>query len=90
MVVWWLVAFVRRIHQWLVDSPHKEPVTRKMFPFVVVIMSYSPEISISVYPPSNRDYSPQESVPTDVKFLESLHHFFTFNAMHVDDLKVLH
>ena len=27
------LAFVRRIHQWTVYSPHKGPVTRKMFPF---------------------------------------------------------
>ena len=27
------LAFVRRIHRWPVDSRHKGPVTRKMFPF---------------------------------------------------------
>ena len=31
-------AFVRGIHRWSVDSPHKGPVTRKMFPFDDVIM----------------------------------------------------
>ena len=31
--------FVRGIHQWSVNSPQKEPVTRKMFPFDEVIMS---------------------------------------------------
>ena len=31
-------AFVRGIHRWPVDSPHKWPVTRKMFPFDDVIM----------------------------------------------------
>ena len=30
--------FVRGIHQWPVNSPHKWPVTRKMFPFDDVIM----------------------------------------------------
>ena len=35
------LAFVREIHQWLVNSPHKEPVTRKMFPFDDVIMGNS-------------------------------------------------
>ena len=34
-------AFVRGIHQWPVNSPHKGPVTRKMFPFDDVIMHYS-------------------------------------------------
>ena len=32
------LAFVRGIHQWSVDSPHKGPVTLKMFPFDDVIM----------------------------------------------------
>ena len=32
------LAFVRRIHQWPVNSPHTGTVTRKMFPFYDVIM----------------------------------------------------
>ena len=32
------LAFVRGIHRWPVDSPHKGPVTRKIFPFDDVIM----------------------------------------------------
>ena len=47
------LAFVRGIHRSLVNSPHKGPVTRKMFPFDDVIMfswrcvfhySYFPDI----------------------------------------------
>ena len=34
------LAFVRGIHRGPVNSPHKWPVTRKMFPFDDVIMSY--------------------------------------------------
>ena len=34
------LAFVQRIHRWPVNSPHKWPVTRKMFPFDDVIMIY--------------------------------------------------
>ena len=34
------LAFVRRIHRGPVNSPHKRPVTRKMFPFDDVIMWY--------------------------------------------------
>ena len=34
------LAFVRRIHRWPVNSPHKGPVTRKMFPFDDVIMIF--------------------------------------------------
>ena len=33
------LAFVRGIHRWPVNSQHKGPVTRKMFPFNDVIMS---------------------------------------------------
>ena len=32
------LAFVRGIHRWTMISPHKGPVTRKMFPFDDVIM----------------------------------------------------
>ena len=32
------LAFVRGIHRWPVNSPHKGPVTRKSFPFDDVIM----------------------------------------------------
>ena len=35
------LAFVRGIHRWPVNSPHKWPVTRKMFPFDYVIMCCS-------------------------------------------------
>ena len=34
------LTFVRGIHRWPVNSPHKRPVTRKMFPFYDVIMIY--------------------------------------------------
>ena len=34
------LAFVRGIHRWPVNSPHTWPVTRKMFPFVGVVMEY--------------------------------------------------
>ena len=33
------LAFVRGIHRWPVNSPHKRPVTQKMFPFDDVIMT---------------------------------------------------
>ena len=34
------LAFVRGIHRWPVNSPHKGSVTRKMFPFDDVIMDW--------------------------------------------------
>ena len=33
-----LLAFMRGINQWPVNSPRKGPVTRKMFPFDYVVM----------------------------------------------------
>ena len=39
------LAFVRGINRWPVNSPHKEPVTRKMFPFDDVIMCFDNGIS---------------------------------------------
>ena len=48
------LAFVRGIHQWPVNSPHKEQVTRKMFPFYDVIMMV---IFFSKYPQQTFHYS---------------------------------
>ena len=42
------LAFVRGIHRRPVNSPHKWPVTRKMFPFDDVIMSCSSITNISL------------------------------------------
>ena len=36
------LAFVRGIHRWPLNSPHKGPVTRKMFPFDDVIIMHAP------------------------------------------------
>ena len=41
------LAFVRAIHQWPVNSPHKGPVTMKMFPFDDVIMVKSLLLSLT-------------------------------------------
>ena len=42
------LAFVRGIHRWPVNSPHKGPVTRKIFPFDDVIMMISCLISVTM------------------------------------------
>ena len=41
------LAFVRGIQRWPVNSPHKWPFTRKMFPFGDIIMQASEIIMIS-------------------------------------------
>ena len=40
------LAFVRGLHRWPVNSPHKWPITRKIFPFDDLIMWY---IDISLF-----------------------------------------
>ena len=42
------LAFVRGIHRWPVISPHKGPVTRKMFPFDDVIMTHKRVTLLSI------------------------------------------
>ena len=62
-IIWWTVysdqrkhqspawlAFVQGIHRWPVNSPHKGPVTRKMFPFDDVIMLELQYISRNIRP----------------------------------------
>ena len=41
------LAFVMGIHRWPVNSPHKGPVTRKMFPSDDVIMVSSPVLLLA-------------------------------------------
>ena len=43
------LAFVQEIHRWPVISPHKGPVTRKMFPFDDVIMINSIDKNVCMY-----------------------------------------
>ena len=66
------LAFVRGFHQWPVNSPHKGPVTQKMFPFddVIMLHPYIWErvvLSIPIHQPSTPP-TPTALVP--VKFLE--------------------
>ena len=44
------LAFVRGIHRWPVNSPHKWPVTRKMFPFddVIMVLNLTQSMTVSL------------------------------------------
>ena len=64
------LAFVWGINRWPVNSPHKWPVTRKMFPFDHVIM-YARLFSIvayrlSVAPRQHYVYMPWRNFPTSM------------------------
>ena len=55
-IVCWTVcsgadAFAKGVHRWLVNSPHKGPVTRKMLQFDDVIMDHD----LSLTPPTIRN-----------------------------------
>ena len=56
------LAFVCGIHRGPVNSPHKEPVTRKMFPFDDAIMILSPKNS------EKTPHSPPVTVMCGVSF----------------------
>ena len=43
------LAFVRGIHRWPVNSPHKGPATGKMFPFDNVIMIHASVVLFAFY-----------------------------------------
>ena len=47
------LAFVRGIHRWPVNSPHKGPVTRKFFPFDDVILGFAAIITFTNRPGVN-------------------------------------
>ena len=51
------LAFVRGIHRWPVNSPHKWPVTRKMFPFDDVIKAQLAIIWTAVDPLYNETWT---------------------------------
>ena len=48
------LAFVRGIHRWPVNSPHKGPVTRKLFPFDDVIMEKNTSSDFIIVKPGSR------------------------------------
>ena len=49
------LAFVRGIHRWPVNSPHKGPVVQKMFPFdeIIMINHYTRPQSSMKFPPKD-------------------------------------
>ena len=59
-----LLAFVRWIHRWPVNSPHKGPVTRKMFPFDDVIMERRVRITYHLRSPDDCAVAPVCMVTT--------------------------
>ena len=64
-------AFVRRIHRWPVNSPHKGPVIRKIFPFDDVMFSPNSK--------SYWRYSVTASTSVSREKLEKLNIFYQWN-----------
>ena len=69
------LGFVRGIHRWSVNSPHKGPVTRRMFPFYDVIMSAQEELL------QTTDYCPacwDVLLPCKLRFATIINHILVF------------
>ena len=60
------LAFVRGSHRWPVTSPHKGPVTRKMFPFDEIIMERPLGVSTTISPVRLRRHGPSIKLHGDV------------------------
>ena len=75
------LAFVRGIHRWPVNYPHKGPVTRKMFPFDDVIVRTSSISQIKHYIGVKRTFCALLLWPLDCSKAQSCqwqrHHQFT-------------
>ena len=63
-------AFVRGIHRWPVNSPHKWPVTRKMLPFDDVIMETLEAVLCNIEVPSWPEWSPSNHLHHTSHFIE--------------------
>ena len=76
------LAFVRRINRWPVDSPHKGPVTRKIFPFDDVIMRYRS------YQPVPKHYKTQTRTVCAQFVRNTEHDYFILQLSHSVDVLV--
>ena len=70
------LAFVWGKHQWPVNSPHKGPVTRKIFPFDDVIMIWVK--STSTWPQQNAAKHEQSAFFREVLFTYDHHDVFIY------------
>ena len=79
------LAFVRGIHRWPVNSPHKGSVKRKIFPFNDVIMTYMTRVhyiaekgapfSKSIYATAAKILQPMHVLPFKM-------HYFIFHLIY--------
>ena len=60
------LAFVRGIHRWPVNSPHKGPVTRNMFPFDDVIMTKASDVELWFFLSSAPEQTLEQTIETTV------------------------
>ena len=80
------LAFLRGIHQWPVNSPHKGPVSRKMFPFDDVIMrdrvgviEHSQGVPKSPLC-THEDFFKRKRFPHHWPFVRSIHRFLSLRV----------
>ena len=73
------LAFVRGIHRWMVNSPHKWPVTRKMLPFDDVIIKSRYHLLSGNFKPISLLSS--VSKVFEVIFFDQLYDYFVANSL---------
>ena len=73
------LAFVRGIHRWPMNSPHKWPVTRIMFPFDDVIM-FSPIRYIHRFSSRSKECSSKSYQPDGTTHAQFPFHSATING----------
>ena len=76
------LAFVWGIHRWPVNSPHKGPVTRKMFPFDDVIMSVTCFRIISLVLVWSYDYNSISDIIVKDESIISSHNITELSTSH--------
>ena len=80
------LAFVNELYRWPVNSPHKRPVTRKMFPFNDVIMKFADNVSIMAELQYHSLWK-LDDVPASM--MRSRHLFLTQNTQQIEE-RILH
>ena len=80
-----LLAFVRGIHRWTLNSPHKGPVTRKMFPSDDVIMNVE-SVSMPWRHPWSQSHKHSTFTDIVLKPRKGLWH----EAQHFEDMQYQH
>ena len=76
------LAFVRGIHQWPGNSPHKGPLTQKMYPFdnVIICFEYKSSLAWPIY---------YHFIDPNIYHFLPINHYRSYTVMLVDENSLL-